>query len=175
MSPASYGTGMSATTGSARLNAQRATAGRTRGRSGHQRAPDLPSILQGWVQSLVSSGRRQWPLTLSCGGGQPGRQPWPPRPGSAGLGVRRAITDHSAGSPIWVITRFRVITQTPGDMHAGRTGPRCWPPSVSGWQRRPDAYRLPPAVSVNGQGWGKGVSANERKQRGMAEEGCQDA
>ena len=75
------------------------------------------------------------------------------------------VADHDAGSQVWVITRFRVITQTSADMHAGR--------------REPGAHRrLPLAVSVNGQGWGKGISANGRRQRGVAEEwspGCSDA
>ena len=77
------------------------------------------------------------------------------------------VADHDAGSQVWVITRFRVITQTSADMHAGRTNLRTaghYPSAAAGNQT---AYRrLPLAVSVNGQGLGKGISANRRRQRG---------
>jgi hypothetical protein len=89
------------------------------------------------------------------------------------------IADHGAGSQVWVITRFRVITQTSADMHAGRTNPRTAghdPSGAAGNQAPTDDSRWP-CLSTD-RGWGKGIFANGRRQRGVAEEwspGCSDA
>ena len=89
------------------------------------------------------------------------------------------IADHGAGSQVWVITRFRVITQTSADMHAGRTNPRTaghYPSAAPGNQAPTDDSRWP-CLSTD-KGWGKESPRTGGGSVGVAEEwspGCSDA
>lgn len=63
-----------------------------------------------------------------------------PRPGkmdnpasySTGMSATPGSPAMVPGSPAWVITRFRVITQAASDVHAGRTNPRSAGHSAAG-------------------------------------------
>ena len=63
------------------------------------------------------------------------------------------IADHGAGCQVWVITLFRVITQTSAGMHAGRTDLRTLLATIRQWPQGTRRLQTTPVGRVfNGQG-----------------------
>jgi hypothetical protein len=117
--------------GPARLNAERGTAGRASSRCGYRRGRNCPGLSKARPSPGCERSRR-WLLALSCGGDKPGpaidpgqldrgaqvaqrqaEDKFPPAHRRCGYHHQAARSPITApGSWVWVITRFRVITQT---------------------------------------------------------------